>query len=299
MNDPAGTAPSIPAWLAEHCHRLSSNDSALTNLCLNVRRLDEPMTRALALALKQNSVLMILNLTSTFASCPSAFAILAEQGLVQRTSCGSGNALQVLHLSYNRLDKMNVSALTSVLSSGSSTLISLHLDHNVLDSAAACTIAQGLLSNKSLRTLNLSSNYIDDDGCFSLAKSLQTNTKLTTLDLSSNQITMCGASELLHVLKQDNYTLTALNLDKNENVPMVWPSRLRVICQANQLGRKELLDGSLPPCLWPRLLCRANDQSADLLWYLLRTKPDMLSFQTRGNLDRKRSRDLSLSSDFK
>jgi hypothetical protein len=272
-NTMSGGASSIPSWLLEHCERLTVSDPSLTNLCLNVRRLDEAMSHELSQALLQNSTLLTLNTTSAFASNPSAFHLFAKQGLVDQKS------LQVLHLSYNRLEI--VSELGRVLASDT-TLQSLHLDHNLIEFTSVIALTKGLAKNASLTALHLNSNRISDQGCLALADALRSNTTLQRLDLSSNQLTVIGAEALLNTLENHNYTLTWVNLEQN-GLSLALLSRINVICRANQAGRKALLTGTLLPCLWARLL---HGKDRDLVWYLLRSKPDFATFLTKG---RKRS----------
>ncbi|GKY90787.1 hypothetical protein MPSEU_000051500 [Mayamaea pseudoterrestris] len=262
----------VPHWLQEHCERLAANDPTLTNLCLNVRRLDEASSKRLASSLQTNATLQTLNLTSSFANAATtadAFKTFALEGLLRQTH------LQVLHLSYNRLDE-HVATLEPVLACCSSGLVTLHLDHNEIQSNAIAALARGLSCNTRLNALHLRSNRIDDSGCLALAQALQSNQTLQTLDLSSNPLmTATGASALLHALEDCNYSLTTLLLEQNDRVPRALVANIRVVCRANLRGRRQLLRDELPPRLWPRLLCHEN---VDTVCYLLKIKPEMANY---------------------
>src|SRR3569832_435009 len=105
---------SIPPWLQEHCDRLVANDLSLTNLNLNIRRLDDRQLHALAVTMSQNYHLLVLNLTSSLTSSD----IATIQAVVDHVT------LSLLHLSYNRLEM--------AVSLSHSSLVELYLDHNAL-----------------------------------------------------------------------------------------------------------------------------------------------------------------------
>lgn len=259
---------STPPWMQELCHRLVINDPSLKNLCLNVRRFDEPMTMRLAVALEKNSVLETLNLTSAFVHDPQLFSVLAGRGLCDH------RCLKVLHVSYNRLESLSTVATLLI---GQTLLTSLHLDHNYIDSSAAVELAQSLEKNNSLEALHLCSNKITDDGCIALAHALRTNRTLRRLDLSNNAITRMGANKLLEALERHNYSILRLDLGKN-GLPTDLTSRVDLICRANQSQRMLLLQGCIPSYLWSRIL---TGKDVELVCYLLRSKPDLAAQKGR------------------
>jgi Leucine-rich repeat (LRR) protein len=184
---------SIPSWLQEHCFRLSVKDEQLTNLNLNIRKLDSQMMKALAASLRDNPFLVVLNLTSSLANDETALTPLAQSVLPYHQS------LQVIHLSYNRLT--DVGAIGLALGTNK-MLTELFLDYNQVGAASAHYIADGLRQNTKLQGLQLSHNKIRDKGCQANASALRKNYALLTSRLDRNGITDIGAASLLSALEK-------------------------------------------------------------------------------------------------
>ena len=269
MEDPARE---FPAWLKEHCTRLRGRDAELRNLNLNIRRLDVRMMVFLASALRENDLLVILNLTSSLSADPSALIPLTQMVLPHHQS------LKSLHLSYNRIQ--DVTALGTALTTNRH-LEEIHLDYNRIDAQGAQSLAEGLRHNQTLRVLCLNYNLVGDAGCQALASALRTNTTLQELALKHNGISALGATALQTSLRV-NSTIRAIHLDMNEisttqdedNVV----AHIQIVCRANAAGRAFLLsnhgNAANQHGVWPAFLERLK-ADPDLLYFFLRTKPDI------------------------
>jgi hypothetical protein len=263
----------IPFWLQEHCARLSLSDEALTNLNLNIRKLDTTMMQSLANALQTNQTLRVLNLTSSVAQNPSS--ILALEPILRNHP-----SLQILHLSYNRLSIHEVQIFGPILQTNH-ILTELHLDYNLIDLhlstedrfSTTTQIADGLRHNRSLRILQVNYNHITDSGCIRLAQALDENHTLQILGLKRNQITETGARAFLETLQYRNFKLERIDLSQNpvsrldpdsnrESVSssLILLSQMDLLCRANAAGRRWLQDSSanVPESIWPFLLSRVR-----------------------------------------
>jgi hypothetical protein len=274
-----------PPWLLDNCNRLIANEASLTNLNLNIRRLNDDDLELLADALEQNSTLQILNLTSSL-NLPNINVRLID-GYLQQIILHS--TLEVLHLSYNRLG-----SITATLASDpASHLSELHLDHNSLDYPEL--LFSSLRCNTSLKVLQLNSNRLCDDACRVLSDALVTNSSLEVLGLRQNLITCAGAARLEGCLRISNMVLRRLELDENKGVPKHQLRRIETLCDANRLGRLRWQKGAAPPilpCLWPDVIARISGR-VDVLRLFLQIRSDdvllsSLSCSERGR--RKRCR---------
>ena len=276
---------SIPSWLQEHCLRLCSNDASLTNLNLNIRRLNADCMVALASALSQNSCLRTLNLATSVSNNASAVDTLSQRVMKSHES------LQIVHLSYNRLtniESIGISLRTNL------TLVELYLDYNNI---ADCQgLAAGLSHNRNLRVIQLESNLIDDEGCQELAKALSSNRCLKVLGLARNLITTVGASALEKALQGDsstpaNVTVVWIDLHRNHHVSLKQQGSVQLLCDANMAGRQFVVSFNnlyqrlqheserrqqVPLSAWPYILRRITNR-ADLLFFFLKAKPDLYS----------------------
>jgi Leucine Rich repeat len=254
----------IPFWLVEHCNRLAAKDQRLTNLNLNIRRLDASMLDALAEALRDNHSLIVLNLTSSLMHNPldiDRLALLVRQ---------NHTSLQVVHLCYNRLE--DISRLAEALAYNSK-LTDLHMDYNLIHTKSAVTLSLALQKNTTLRVLKLNHNAIGDVGCCALAiNALRNNTTLTELGLRHNQITDIGGKALLDAL-MTNTTIQSIDIEQNAISKEV-AGNITITCRANAHGRKYLQDGMMPLWHWPHLLERVNHDAA-LVYFFLVSRPDL------------------------
>lgn len=274
---------SLPQWLEEHCQRLLANneashdDSPISNLNMNLRRLNYAMIDALVHALSQNSRIQAINLTWSLVDINDC----SDRKVVPLADLlGYHPSLEVIHLSYNRLT--NAGPLGLALSTNTS-LRELHLDHNRLTPESAVAIAQGLSQNShrtKLAVLCLNSNSIGDIGGAAIASMLQANTSITTLQLANNQLGLTTVNKLWNSL-QRNVTLVELGLDTNPGLPNDDTLQVLHLIRANRAGRyllKQQQRQTPPPPLglWPWVLTRIE---ADFIYFFLHEVPTIMTMR--------------------
>ncbi|XP_032366434.1 NLR family CARD domain-containing protein 3 [Etheostoma spectabile] len=118
-------------------------------------------------------------------------------------------------LSGCKLSKRSCEALSSVLSSQSSSLRELDLSNNELKDSGVKILSAGLeISDCRLETLSLSGCLVSEKGCASLASALSSNpSHLRELDLSYNHPGDSGGKLLSAGLKDPKWKLDTLRLD--------------------------------------------------------------------------------------
>lgn len=317
--DDADTVPDeaiLPHWLEDHCRRLTrppssseNNRDRLTNLNLNLRRLDYPMMQALTKALAKNVDIQAINLTSAISNTPTErhrllFGTYDDPLIPFAYLLESHASLQVVHLSYNKL--IDAVCLGRSLVTNQ-CLETLHLDYNQLTETTAICLAQGLQSNQTLKTLCLRSNQIGDIGGRAFATALQVNSTLQSLDLSKNRLGTGAAHAFRQVLRTRNTSLFDLRLGENPEMGVVHD--LQVLVQANRIGRYLLLlrsqcrhhsPRSPPPPLglWPFVLQRITKAKEEqqqqhhcnkiitisVLYYFLQELTPILTGESNGRL---------------
>ena len=152
------------------CRRLRNNDRTLLELDLsdNDKIRDEGVT-ALALALKGNTTLEVLDLGSNKISDEGATALaIAIKG---------NTTLHTLSLDKNQISDKGATALAYAMP-GNRTLQRLYLHYNQISDEGATALAQAMKGNTTLRVLNLINNQISDEGVTALESLSDGNTKL-------------------------------------------------------------------------------------------------------------------------
>lgn len=232
----------IPTWLKENCLRLNDEGENLRNLNLNIRRLNLAMILVLSEALRDNTRIETVNMTSSLSNTQrnqDAGRILIPLAYALRRHV----SLKTIHLSYNQLK--DATSLGVTLELNRSSLTELYLDHNRLSVDTAVALARALRRNNKLSILQLNSNNLGDEGGRIIAEALRENTGLKTLGLARNSLQSKTADALLKALDfQGNVSLVRLSLSGNPGIPKVSERTISYLVRANRAGRYLLRNDS-------------------------------------------------------
>ncbi|XP_067335810.1 NLR family CARD domain-containing protein 3-like [Channa argus] len=217
-------------------------------------------------------------------------------------------------LSGCNLSERSCEALSSVLSSQSSSLKQLDLGNNDLQDSGVKLLSAGLKQHHCrLETLSLSGCLITEEGCASLASALSSNpSHLRELDLSYNHPGDSGVKLLSAVLEDPHWRLDTLRVDHG-GPQRLKPGVRKYACELeldpNTVNRNLQLsdnnrkvthveeDQSYPDHpdrfdFWPQLLCR-NVLTGRCYWEVEWRRGVFISVSYRG-IRRKRNSDDSL-----
>uniref|UniRef100_A0A8C2CV57 Uncharacterized protein n=1 Tax=Cyprinus carpio TaxID=7962 RepID=A0A8C2CV57_CYPCA len=183
---------------------LMDSHSKLEKIKLNNCELTEKSCSVLSTVLSSKPILKEMNLNNSR---------LLDSG-VKEICEGLKNPvceLKILKLSNCDLNEESCSALTSVLSSDSSSLRDLDLSNNNLQDSEVKLLFDGLKVNCKLEKLSLSDCSVTEEGYKALASALRSNpSHLIELDLTGNDPEQSGVKELSDLLQDPSCKLKTL-----------------------------------------------------------------------------------------
>jgi len=188
----------------DHRIRLLFDETTSKNLDLSLRGYLDDDASAMALGLKDNSIITSLNLSWNFLRIGAELIV----------NCIPGNhSLRELNLTGNDIGNNGVIILGNVLNK-SISLQKLHLAANNVTDPGVITLSEALKENTILEELNMAANSLQN-GAVNLVNSLKLNTTLKILDISHNKIKNAGATKIAKILANQT-SLQTLYIDGND-----------------------------------------------------------------------------------
>uniref|UniRef100_A0A8C1J2T9 NACHT, LRR and PYD domains-containing protein 12-like n=1 Tax=Cyprinus carpio TaxID=7962 RepID=A0A8C1J2T9_CYPCA len=224
----------------QHCEMVSSalqsSNSVLRKLDLSKNDLQDSAVKYIFDGLKSpNCQLQILSLAGCNLTCEMVSLFLQSSNCVLRELDLSNNdlhdsgvkllsdelkspncKLQILSLAGCNLTAQCCESLSSALQSSKCVLIELDLSNNDLQDSGVKFISDGVKSpNCKLQIVRLSGCLVSEEGCGYLSSALSSNpSHLRELDLSYNHPGQSGVQLLTYKLKDPDYKLQILNVDR-------------------------------------------------------------------------------------
>lgn len=255
-----------PTNLNQHLiNRLQNNDDNLIRIIFSSRNLGNSGVTTLMHALKDNTHLCALDLSSNRIEAEGALSIAS---LLMHQGTGGGGCLKSISENFNGNNmSSNSSIICSSNNSGSRGIKTLILgDNNLLDDGVHA-IATALETNQLLESLMLDDNYIGVRGLVTLSNSLMKNSRLERLHLKHNSFTsllplitcLFNKRSLDHVV-DSNHTLKYIFLDCGYSYES---SELETLLKINRLGKVEARRTKIAMYLEEDLFGRLFSQTMD------------------------------------
>ena len=275
-----------------------SVNRTLKELNLSSNTIPDDCGSAIAAAVADNNTLISLDLTANILE-------LHTSRRIAHLLARSDSALQVLTLNQNPLHDEGVAMIAAGLERNTG-LKELSLAETKISDASCSVIVASLQTNTTLERLNLANNKLRDTACIALSVALENNSTLTSINLQGNELQDNGVLRLAQMLKI-NTTIERVNLGNNPKltttsyeaiqsvlidhnyslrhlwlpttVEMVMPNcKIPSFTLLNRLGRKKLLEQLDNAELWMEVMEKALQCDLDVLYFLTRANPAVLSW---------------------
>jgi hypothetical protein len=128
-------------------------------------------------------------------------------------------------------------------------------------------------------------NDVGSEAARAMADVLMTNKSLTTLDFGSNRITDDGGKALVAASQSECHVSLPREFEDNPMSDTV-KNQISYLVSLNSAGRQLLRGYNVPLGLWAFFLSRSNQQEcqqADVIYYILRSKPELVLCSCHGN----------------
>jgi len=123
------------------------------------------------------------------------------------------SSVATVSLRWNSINSAGLFAIAAAIKH-SKSLLTLDLGSNRIGNYGAIAIAKGIRQSKSLTAVDLSFNSIGDEGAKAIAEAVTQSKSLATVNLRGNAIRNVGAFAIVESIKQST-SLTAVNLSFN------------------------------------------------------------------------------------